>query len=133
MKKQELKQSEDRLIQRENTLSILSNTSIKKLSMKFSVFLIAFLFMLGMTKIVLTYKNGTGKKISRKASLEDPESEVVGFFDILIPQTFAVLIAVTTATAMSFFVPVFRNPLNILTWSTLFAYICVALPKPRKI
>lgn len=93
----------------------------------------AFLFMLGMTKIVLTYKNGTGKKVSRKASLEDQESEVVGFFDILIPQTFAVLIAVTTATAMSFFVPVFRNPLNILTWSTLFAYICVALPKPRKI
>lgn len=32
-------------IQRENTLSILSNTSIKKLSMKFSVFLIAFLFI----------------------------------------------------------------------------------------
>lgn len=93
----------------------------------------AFLFMLGATKVFLCYKNGSGKRISKKASLEDPESEVIGFFDIFTTPIFAAIIAVITATVMSFFVPVFRNPLNILTWSVLFAFICASLPKPRKI
>lgn len=92
-----------------------------------------FLLMLGATKIFWAYKNGAGKKVSKKAGIEDPEAEVINFFDIFPPQIITSIVAVVATTTISFFVPVFRNPLNILTWSVIFAHICVSLPKPRKI
>lgn len=83
-------------------------------------------------KVFLAARHGTSRKAGMRASTA-AEIDRIGVFDILPPSVLSLFVAVAGATALSFFVSVFRCQLNILTWAVFLALATAQLPKPRKI
>lgn len=97
------------------------------------VFLAPFALMLwgAASRIVKLFKYGTKTKHGIRSTTATDDARI-GIFDILEPHLLAMFVAVAVASAMSFFVPVFGSPLNILVWAVFFATAATSLPKPGR-
>lgn len=92
----------------------------------------AMILISSIIRMFLVSRNGTKLRPGRKATTA-AEIDRVNIFDILPLNVLALAIAAGSTTAISFFAPVFRCPLNILTWAVLLSLAHAQLAIPKKI
>lgn len=89
------------------------------------------LAILAVVRLARVARYGTRQKLGLRAKAET-DADRVGVFDILPPFPFALFVGVASATAMSFFVPVFGSHLNSLVWVVFFLVATTSIPKPAR-